>query len=100
MWGFKMPDQMFQFEVISSRQIRAARALIGWEQADLAQAAGVSKSSIQRAENGSDPRASTIAAIERAFDQAGLIFLDVDDTRGSGVGIRMKSGRPPREGGR
>jgi predicted transcriptional regulator len=77
--------------MITRAQIRAARALIGWTQRDLAQASGVSQVAIKNIERGStDPRLSTINSIETAFNQAGLIFLDAGDTRDGGIGVRLK----------
>jgi transcriptional regulator with XRE-family HTH domain len=80
--------------VITPAQIRAARALLGWRQTDLAKASGVSEIALKNVERGaSDPRMSTIDAIERAFDAAGVIFLDAGDVRDGGPGVRMKRGR-------
>jgi predicted transcriptional regulator len=77
--------------MITRAQIRAARALIGWTQADLAQASGVSEVAIKNLERGvTDPRVSTISNIRAAFDEAGVIFLDAGDIRNGGVGVRYK----------
>jgi predicted transcriptional regulator len=77
--------------VITVAQIRAARALLGWKQGDLAKAAGISEISIKNIERGvTDPRASTLAAIQRAFDDAGLMFLEPGDIRDGSYGIRLK----------
>jgi transcriptional regulator with XRE-family HTH domain len=54
--------------MITARQIRAARALLGWTQQDLADKAIVAINAIARIERGSsDPRASTTNAIEAAL---------------------------------
>jgi predicted transcriptional regulator len=82
----------YRAEVITPAQIRAARALIGWTQADLAKASGVSEVAIKNLERGAtDPRVSTINNIQAAFDKAGVIFLDSGDTRGGGSGVRLRS---------
>lgn len=58
-------------------QIRAARALLGWSQHDLADKASLSQTGIARIENGTNqPNSKTIAKIETAFDQADVEFLD------------------------
>lgn len=58
-------------------QIRAARALIGWSQKDLADHADLSQTGVARIENGTNqPNSSTIAKIRAAFDKAGVEFLD------------------------
>jgi hypothetical protein len=37
-----------------------------------------------------DSRGSTLNAIQRAFDRAGVILLDTGDTRNGGPGVRFK----------
>jgi transcriptional regulator with XRE-family HTH domain len=77
--------------VISGRQIRAARALLGWKQLDLAKGAGVSEITIKNIERGvTDARGSTLAAIQDAFYKAGIVFLDRGDARDGGPGVRLK----------
>lgn len=77
--------------MITPAQIRAARALIGWKQSDLAKASGVSEISVKNIERGAtDPRASTLSAVQSAFDKAGVVFLDPGDTRDGGSGVRLK----------
>ena len=81
----------YPITVISGKQIRAARALLGWKQRELAAAASVSEVSIKNAERAVvDSRGSTLNAIQRAFDRAGVIFLDIGDTRNGGPGVRFK----------
>lgn len=76
--------------MIAPAQIRAARALIGWTQAELARASAVSEISIKNIERGvTDPRVSTMAAIEAAFQRAGVIFLDPGVNRDGGHGVRL-----------
>lgn len=78
-------------EMITPAQIRAARALIGWKQTDLAEASGVSEISVKNIERGTtDPRSSTLSAIQAAFLKAGVVFLDPGDTRDGGQGVRLK----------
>jgi transcriptional regulator with XRE-family HTH domain len=76
--------------MITANQIKAARALIGWRQADLASASGVSEISIKNIERGAtDPRTSTLSAVARALEQAGIEF-----TNGGQPGVRMKKKSP------
>jgi transcriptional regulator with XRE-family HTH domain len=71
--------------VITRQQIRAARALLGWTQAHLAEASGLSTIGIQSIENAvSDPRASTLLAIESAFKEVGVVF-----TNGGEPGVKI-----------
>jgi DNA-binding XRE family transcriptional regulator len=80
-----------QSSVITKNQIRAARHLIGWKQADLAKAAGLSEISIKNIERGAtDARGSTLAAIQQALADAGVILLESGDTRDGGLGVRLK----------
>ena len=81
--------------MITPAQIRAGRALIGWKQSDLAEASGVSEISIKNIERGAtDPRSSTLDAIQRAFRKANVVFLDPGDTRDGGAGVRLTRPRP------
>jgi len=58
-------------------QIRAARALLGWNQHDLADRAGLSQTGIARIENGTNqPNSKTLAKINGAFDKADIEFID------------------------
>ncbi len=67
-------------------QIRAARALLGWSQHDLADKAGLSQTGIARIENGTNqPNSKTITKIETAFDKADVEFL-------GSSGVRKRSG--------
>jgi transcriptional regulator with XRE-family HTH domain len=69
----------------------AARGLLNWTQAQLAKAAGLSQVAVKNLERGrTDPRASTLTAIQEAFDRAGVVFLDPGDTRNGGSGVRFK----------
>lgn len=82
---------MLQAAMITPAQIRAARALIGWKQTDLATAAGVSEMSIKNIERGiTDPRVSTLMAMQRALESAGVVFLDEGANRDGGPGVRLR----------
>ena len=75
--------------MITSRQIRAARALLGWSQQQLADRAIVSLNAVARLEKGMvDSRISTMQAIQKALVKAGIEFLDADQ---KGEGVRLKS---------
>ena len=55
--------------MIDYRQIRAARALLNWSQADLARAANMATSSIKNIESeSSSARKETLTQIYEAFD--------------------------------
>ena len=87
---------------ISSEQIRAARALLRWEQRDLALASKVSLPSIKRLERQPGTLAAqerTVAALVDALERAGAMFLEEN---GGGPGVGLKKGIPegdrPRDG--
>jgi DNA-binding XRE family transcriptional regulator len=82
---------MLEAVMITPAQIRAARALIGWKQTDLATASGVSEMSIKNIERGAtDPRASTLLSLQSALEGAGVVFLDPGVQREGGHGVRLR----------
>jgi predicted transcriptional regulator len=71
--------------MITSRQIRAARTLLGWSQQQLADKAIVSLNALARLERGEvDPRLSTLMAVHKALSEAGVEFL-APDVKGEGI---------------
>jgi DNA-binding XRE family transcriptional regulator len=77
-------------------QIRAARALLGWHQEDLSKASGVGTATIRRIENGGSPisgNVSTVMRIQGAFEKAGILFINEDETAGMGVRLAKKKRR-------
>jgi hypothetical protein len=77
--------------MISAAQCRAARALIDWPLARLAEASGVPDADISAFEQGRDQHFDAVALIERALEDAGAIFLP--EGRGRGAGVRLKFAR-------
>lgn len=86
-----MVDQlMVNDSNLSSRQVRAARAWLGWSQSDLSMKAGVSHRSIARYELGrSVPYDDTLLKLRMAFERAGITFLF---SGASGTGINSDRG--------
>jgi transcriptional regulator with XRE-family HTH domain len=75
-----------------SSQIRAARALLGWNQAKLARAAGVGLATLQRIEQNEGEvkgNFSTILKIQKVLEKAGIQFTD--DGAGE-IGVRLQLG--------
>jgi len=67
---------------ISAGQIKAARALLDWSQEDLADSSGLSIATIRKLEVGFiSPRPATIYVLRRAFESAGIEFMDRDGVR-------------------
>ena len=77
--------------MISSSQVRAAKALLRWSGEDLAGRAGISLSTIRRVESSEGiPEAQnikTIMAIKKALEDAGVEFIGSPDDR---PGVRLK----------
>jgi predicted transcriptional regulator len=74
---------------VSIRQVKAARALVGWSQEDLAHHSGVSVPTIKRLEASDGDvggRAETGEAIVTALREAGVEFILEN---GGGAGARV-----------
>jgi hypothetical protein len=73
--------------MITARQSRAARALLGWSQETLADKALVSLTALKRveSENGLKVHESTRDQVRRALEDNGIVFLSSD--QGEGVMI-------------
>ena len=76
----------------TANQIRAARALLGLSQPDVATLAKVSSMTLKRAEGSAKPPASVeaVAAIRAALEAAGVVFL-AENGNGPGVAIKKDS---------
>lgn len=62
--------------MITSEQIRAARGLLNWTQADLARESQISLASINNIErNSGSPRSDTLQTLEMTFINAGIEFI-------------------------
>jgi transcriptional regulator with XRE-family HTH domain len=82
--------------MITPAQIRAARLLLGWRQIDLARASGLSDVAIKNIERGlSNPRSSTLERLQKAFDQASVLFLEAGDIQDGGPEPRVRVQRRP-----
>jgi transcriptional regulator with XRE-family HTH domain len=82
--------------MLEPAQIRAARALLGWRQEDLSKASGVGTATIQRIEKSDRPikgYVSTIVRIQEAFEDAGVLFIDDDETAGIGLRLTKRKGK-------
>ena len=74
--------------MISAEQCRAARGLLGWTQNELAENSGVGVVTVHQLEaQTSEPRRSTLEVIRRAFEAAGVEFIDEN---GGGPGVRLR----------
>ena len=76
--------------MLTGEQIRAARALLRWEQKDLAQASSVSEQTIIRLEKmvgQVSGQIGTIQAIKDALETGGVEFIPEN---GAGPGVRLR----------
>ncbi|GJM06858.1 MAG: transcriptional regulator [marine bacterium B5-7] len=75
---------------VTPKQLKAARALLGWDQEQLAISAGVSKPTIARLENsatGTRGNLNTIRSIIEALTKNGIRLLGPNE---EGVGVLLK----------
>ena len=70
-------------------QVKMARGALGWSSEDLAKAANVHRNTVNNFETGRyGGKPEVLDAIQKALEDAGVIFLDDD---GTGPGIRLKN---------
>jgi len=80
-------------DIITPAQVRAARALLGKSQEQLAKLAEIGINSVRDIESQRRPaEAGTLRAIQRALNNEGVIFVPGDET--GGPGVRLVAGRP------
>ncbi|MCY1168415.1 hypothetical protein D9M73_84100 [compost metagenome] len=84
--------------MITSQQMRAARALLGIDQKQMAELAGVSLPTIQRMES-SDGQVrgvvDTLVKVIKALEGAGIELIGENaPSSGSGRGVRLAEARP------
>ena len=87
--------------MIFAPQIRAARALLGWNQHELAEAASVGIATLRRLEAAGTRIRGTVEVvwkIQTALERAGVEFIPADEMKGPGV--RLKHGGRGKEEGR
>ena len=76
--------------MITSDQIRAARALLRWSGKDLAEKTGLGFSTLMRLEvleGGPSAQAKTLETIQKAFESAGVEFIGSPE---DGPGVRLR----------
>jgi transcriptional regulator with XRE-family HTH domain len=76
--------------VTFAAKVRAARAVLGLKQSELAKRAGLTQKSIHRIEQGADyPRRSTVIAVEQVLKAEGIEF---EETPGGGFKVVVAAG--------
>ena len=74
-------------EKMTIEQVKAARALLNWTSADLAENAGVGAATVRRYEAGNGVLPKATNAICDALENAGIQFIPEN---GGGAGVRLK----------
>jgi transcriptional regulator with XRE-family HTH domain len=77
--------------MISVRQLKAARDLLGWSQDKLASKSGAAPAEIETLESVDGDVGERADKIVRALQAAGVEFIPED---GDGVGVRLKKAKP------
>jgi transcriptional regulator with XRE-family HTH domain len=86
LWYFFSNEAIESIKVhLTPAQLRAGRALLEWSVDVLAEAAGVHRNTVLRAENG-EASAPTLAALRLALEGAGVVFIP---RNGGGEGVRL-----------
>lgn len=81
--------------MITPEQCRAARGLLAWSQNELAKKARVGVVTVHQLEAASSqPRPATLDVIRRAFEFAGVEFIDEN---GGGPGVRLRKRQQPKQ---
>ena len=79
--------------MLTADQARMARAALKWSVREVAAAARVSPNTVTRIETGGTSNASTLDAIQRALEAAGVAFIAEGEASPSGgPGVRLGAG--------
>jgi hypothetical protein len=76
--------------LITSAQIRGARAMLDWSRDDLSKKSGVGTSALMRFEASSGiptGKIQTLQLVQKAFENAGIEFIGTPE---SGAGVRWR----------
>jgi transcriptional regulator with XRE-family HTH domain len=77
--------------MLISRQIKAARSLLGWSQNDLAKRTDLKVPTIKRMESGDGPIkgiTTNVWNVQKALEDGGVRFIDADEKDGPGVRLK------------
>lgn len=88
-------DQEEAQRVLSSAQLKAARALLGWDQRRLSEAAGVSLPTVRRMESSNHNvrgNVDTLVKVVEALERGGVeIIAEGAASASGGRGVRLKT---------
>ena len=81
------------YVTLTPAQCRAARSLLGLQQAEIADLARVARKTLADFEGGkSSPQPRTLETIKAALEKAGAVFLAADEITAGGPGVRLRGG--------
>ena len=82
--------------MIEAAQIRAARALLGLGQVELAELAELGINTVKRVELSKEitGTARTLWKIQTALESAGVEFIPADEIKGAGVRLKHRTTKP------
>ena len=84
---------LMMWPMVTPRQIRAGRALLGWTQQILADRALVAVNSVRAVERGQRyPRSETVEAMRAALAKGGIVFVP-EGVMGEGVRLAKPAAR-------
>ncbi len=79
--------------MITGKQIRAARALLGWTIHRLSDECGIHYATLSKAEQIDDVpnvRATTLVAVKKALETGGVVFIEGPYSGDGGPGVRLR----------
>ena len=82
--------------ILLGEQIRAARSLLGWSQAELAKKAGVAHMTVRRFEAIKGPvsgNISSLTGVQTALEKAGISFVPADEWGSFGVRLSLQNNK-------
>jgi transcriptional regulator with XRE-family HTH domain len=84
--------------MITASQVKAARALLGLSQSELAKMAGLGIATVKRLEVATELRGAvtTLWKVQTALEEAGVEFLPAEEGGGPGVRLRAAARRRPK----
>jgi ribosome-binding protein aMBF1 (putative translation factor) len=82
--------------LLTGKQIRMARAALGWSAHDLCVRTGLGSTAVQKAESVEGMpamRTVNLAKIKNTFERAGIVFFDgtIPGVPGTGPGVRVRN---------
>lgn len=84
------------YQLISGEQVRAARALLRWTVAELAEKAGVAPNTVVRVEAEKSVNTATLQSLQKVLEEGGVVFVPEN---GEGAGVRRKKSGTSDTGG-